>query len=84
MPTLTDITSSFITDAEGHWHDLSKGAFDAFTITHPDQPAKIAKDLFNQPLDQIAQKVKDLAYDKATEYKDALAAFGGAAIPRVS
>jgi len=80
MPTLTDITSSFITDAEGHWHDLSKGAFDAFTITHPDQPAKIAKDLFNQPLDQIAQKVKDLAYDKANEYKEALAAFGGAAV----
>ena len=80
MPTLTDITSSFITDAEGHWHDLSKGAFDAFTLTHPEDPAKLAKDLFNQPLDQIAQKVKDLAYDKATEYKDALSAFGGAAI----
>ena len=80
MPTLTDITSSFITDAEGHWHDLSKGAFDAFTITHPGAPATIDPEFFNQPLQQIAQKIKETGYEKLGQYKEALAAFSGAAI----
>ena len=80
MPTLTDITSSFIKDAEGHWHDLSKGAFDAFTITHPGAPATIDPDFFNQPLQQIAQKIKETGYEKLGQYKEALAAFSGAAI----
>ena len=79
MPTLTDITSSFITDAEGHWHDLSKGAFDAFTLRQPGKPAAVSKDLFNQPLQAIAQKLKDTVFEKAEQYSKTVAAGTGAA-----
>ena len=80
MPLLTDLISPFITDAEGHWHDLTKGAFDAFTIEHPEAPAKVGREMFNQPLAMLAQTVKDATLSKVGEYKKAFAAGAGALI----
>ena len=51
--------SPFIIDAEGMFHDLAKGAFDAVTVRDPNAPAKINTDLFNQPLEMLSQGLKD-------------------------
>ena len=56
--------SSFIVDAEGMFHDLAKGAFDAITIRDPNQPSKINSELFNQPLEALSQGIKEHLTEK--------------------
>ena len=71
---------SRIIDAEGMFHDLALGAFDAFTIKHPNEPAKINKELFNQPLTALAETAKELAAKGIHDFGQYLgAAIGGAA-----
>ena len=46
-----DLTG-LIADAQGVYHDLSKGSFDAFSIKHPGASEHLSTALFNQPLVQ--------------------------------
>ena len=50
--------TGLIADAQGVYHDLSKGSFDAFSIKHPGAAKHLSTKLFNQPL---VKGIADLA-----------------------
>ena len=52
--------TGLIADAQGVYHDLSKGSFDAFSIKHPGASEHLSTALFNQPL---VQGIHELATD---------------------
>ena len=61
-----DLTG-LIADAQGVYHDLSKGSFDAFSIKHPGAAEHLSTALFNQPL---VKGLADLATEAGIDLKD--------------
>ena len=80
--------TGLIADAQGVYHDLSKGAFDAFSIKHPGTAKHISSALLKQPVVAGVMKMANEAGIDLTNYEEldyqgaasALAKYAGSAL----
>ena len=49
-PSATDPLRGMIVDAQGVYHDISKHAFDAWSVLNPDSQKHLQSQLFKHPL----------------------------------
>ena len=62
--------TGFIADAQGVYHDLSKGAFDSYSIKHPGEKHHLSSELFKQPLYKSAVSLAEKAGINLQDYDE--------------
>ena len=62
--------AGLIADAQGVYHDLSKGAFDAFSIKHPSVSKHLSTTLLNQPVIKGIQKLANESGIDISKYEE--------------
>ena len=56
-PSATDPLRGMIVDAQGVYHDISKHAFDAWSVLNPDSHKHLQSQLFKHPLAESIQMI---------------------------
>ena len=67
-PSATDPLRGMIVDAQGVYHDISKHAFDAFSVLNPESQKHLQSQLFKHPIAESMQMIAKKAGVELGQY----------------